>query len=175
MSLTSINYSPGEDTMEEVFDKTNDIIAAVNNASGGSAGEYLRKVSGTDFDFEYGDPNEIEAWSTVSAYTSSDISAGTAKYRKDNTGKVTIKGSITFDSAVSTATQVLFTLPSGYRPVETAGFAINIQKNGVSPIVILKALATVSSAGVVTLLLDNAHTEANSATVYLNDISFYID
>lgn len=52
--LENIDYNPGEDTMQQVFDKLNQAIDTINaTLGGGSDGEQIRKASGDDFDFEY--------------------------------------------------------------------------------------------------------------------------
>lgn len=51
MALTPIQYGAGQDSMTEVYDKINAIITAVNELQGGTAGQIIKKVDGTDFNF----------------------------------------------------------------------------------------------------------------------------
>ena len=52
--LQNIDYAPGQDTMQETFDKLNATIDTINSVLGGGAdGDYISKASSADFDFEF--------------------------------------------------------------------------------------------------------------------------
>ena len=51
--IPEIDYAPGQDTMEEVFDKINTAIQNINAVLGGmTENQSIRKTSSSDFDFE---------------------------------------------------------------------------------------------------------------------------
>lgn len=185
------------DLFSSLRDKVNAIVAAVNAAGTGTAGQVLRRNSSTTFDFSFSDDSVAaqtsnsgkllttngtvtswlgnEAWTAVAAYTSADISSGTVYYRKGILNRISLKGTITLDSSVGSQTIVVFTLPSGYRPSATIQFASTVISVTGPPITIAKNLIEVTSAGVVTIYLDNAATAMNSHVLYLDIVSFYND
>jgi hypothetical protein len=52
MALTPIDYTAGQDSVANVYDKINAIITAVNELQGGTADQIYKKTNGTDFAFE---------------------------------------------------------------------------------------------------------------------------
>lgn len=76
MALSPIDYTPGQDNMQEVFDKINAIVTAVNSLQGGSATQIPIKQSGTDFDFALGSIETLFASKTGKAKYIYRVNAG---------------------------------------------------------------------------------------------------
>lgn len=71
--IPEINYNPAEDTMQDVFDKVNSAIQTINSVLGGGvAGEGIRKIDGTDFNFEFFDATEASYAETAGAIDNGD-------------------------------------------------------------------------------------------------------
>jgi len=87
---------------------------------GGNEGDILTKNSSLDADFDWSSPNVPFATLTLTGGASSGADLG---YRLDIGGKIELKGS--FLSTYNNA-NVLFTLPSGYRPPRTVRYACAI-------------------------------------------------
>ena len=47
-----VDTGAGE-SIQSMYDKLNDLIDAFNSLAGGTTGQYVRKVDGTDFNFEF--------------------------------------------------------------------------------------------------------------------------
>lgn len=125
MPLSNINYAAGQDSMQDVFDKTNLGIDTINVQAGGVADQMLTKDSATDFDYTWKNISSVLAayysagtWTDFtlsSGYTSAAESGSNAKaqYRKDTFGNIEIKGHITVGVI---ATNTFATLPVAHRP-----------------------------------------------------------
>lgn len=71
--LQEINYNPAEDTMQDVFDKINTAIQSINSVlGGGSTGQSVRKVDGTDFNYEFFDAGDVELAAEAEAINNGD-------------------------------------------------------------------------------------------------------
>jgi hypothetical protein len=105
---------------------------------------------------------------SVSSY-GADVVSGTAKYKINRDGLVSLSGNVTLDATTPTTT-TLFTLPVGYRPINDLWLPIFAKSSTTSVIASLK----IDTAGVV-ILQATSGTAANfnSHLVYLNGVSFY--
>jgi hypothetical protein len=105
---------------------------------------------------------------SVSSY-GADVVSGTAKYKINRDGLVSLSGNVTLDATTPTTT-TLFTLPTGYRPINDLWLPIFAKSSTTSVIASLK----IDTAGVV-ILQATSGTAANfnSHLVYLNGVSFY--
>jgi hypothetical protein len=91
MPLSNIDYTPGQDSMQDVFDKLNLVIDKLNDIdsqlTGGSTDEVLTKTSGSDYDYswdaipaKYSDSKNINITSsgvqTISSETPATLTDG---------------------------------------------------------------------------------------------------
>lgn len=75
--LEEIDYNPAQDTMEQAFDKINGAIQTINAVlGGGSSGESIKKLSATDFDFGFFDPNNPTNHSDRQVVKPANVSVG---------------------------------------------------------------------------------------------------
>jgi len=88
---------------------------------------------------------------------------GTAKYRKEQSGKITLQGNVSYTNSGSA---VAFTLPVGHRPLSNTYFVTYDFVNSLPQAVV------VGSNGDVTLILSGSVTSESSD---LSSISFWID
>lgn len=105
---------------------------------------------------------------SVSSY-GSDVASGTAKYKKNQDGLVSLSGKVTLDAS-TTYFATLFTLPVGYRPTNDLWLPIHSNNGSTSLIATLQ----IDTAGLV--LLQNpsgSGSNLNSMVVFLNGVSFY--
>jgi hypothetical protein len=98
-----------------------------------------------------------------------DVVSGTAKYKINRDGLVSLSGNVTLDATTPTTT-TLFTLPVGYQPINDIWLPIFAKSSTTSVIASLK----IDTAGVVILqAASGTVANFNSHVVYLNGVSFY--
>lgn len=89
---------------------------------------------------------EPEAWHTISLSNSSAYGGYTPAYRKLPGGTVEVRGELTLSTA--TTGTLIWTFPTGYRPVMRSGFVLNIGADGTLPVFDVNTDGTVTIGSV---------------------------
>jgi len=77
--LEELDSAPGTDKFPEMYTKLNSAIQTINAIlGGGDAGEAIRKVSGTDFDFEFYEPVSMADSFDRQQISATGVSVGTS-------------------------------------------------------------------------------------------------
>ena len=117
--------------------------------------------------------NQAVGWVNVPSFSSSwgnggSITTGVCRYRKNQIGSVELCGGAKIATSTG-ATEIVFTLPVGYRPIEQKVFNC-IGRDGANYNALLRIVITTSGSVVV-----SGHTSGNTVEVYLHSINFTLD